>query len=370
MEVKAAGPEMSLWDRLNGGANPKPRIKSQDMVVFTRQMATMLAAGIPLMECLEILQEQAEDRGFQLALGEVVSDVRSGSDLSEALRKHPKLFTRIYVNMVKAGEASGQLEEILDRLAEYAEAAEHLKSEIKSAMMYPVVSMVMICGITLFLLVGIVPRFSKIFKALKVPLPAITKALLLTSDTMRKYWYAWFGGIVAIVVFAIMYFKTEKGARHKDILMVKMPVFGELFKKVAISRFARTFSTLIQSGVPILGALEIVANTAGNKLIEEAVLDASESVRQGETLAKPLARNKIFPPMVTRMISIGEKSGALETLLEKISEFYDQQISATVKSLTSLIEPLMIATMGIIVGTIVLAMFLPIFKIQEALKKK
>lgn len=351
------------------GGKPTPRVSSQDMVVFTRQLATMLSAGIPLMECLEILQEQAEDKGFEYCLGEVVSDVRSGSDLSESLKKHPKVFTRIYVNMIKAGEASGQLEEILNRLAEYQEAAEELKGEIKSAMTYPVISLCLVFGITTFLLVGIVPKFEKIFSALQVELPAITKYLLKLSHSLTTNLKMWAGGLVLVVGSIYGYFRTEMGARHKDILMLKMPVFGDLFRKVAISRFSRTFATLIQSGVPILAALEIVASTSGNKLIEDAVLDSAESVRQGETLAKPLSRGNIFPPMVTRMIAIGEKSGALETLLEKISEFYDQQVHQTVKSLTSLIEPIMIAVMGVVVGGIVLAVFLPIFKIQAALTK-
>ncbi len=355
----------ALW-----GGKPKPRIKSQDLVVFTRQMATMLSAGIPLMECLEILQEQADDPGFKICLEEIVGDVRSGSDLSEALRKHPKVFTRIYVNMIKAGEASGQLEEILDRLAEYQEAAEELKGEIKSAMTYPVVSLCLVIGITIFLIVGIVPRFNKIFQSLKVPLPKITQYLLALSHFMRTKVKIWVGGSLAVIIAIIAFFKTEKGSRVKDILLMKMPIFGELFQKVAISRFSRTFATLIQSGVPILAALEIVASTSGNKLIEEAVLNSAESVRQGETLAKPLSRSKIFPPMVTRMIAIGEKSGALETLLEKISEFYDRQVHQTVKALTSLIEPLLIAFMGIVVGGIVLSVFLPIFGIQKALSKR
>ncbi|RME05082.1 MAG: type II secretion system F family protein [Planctomycetota bacterium] len=366
-------PKKTLWEILNSGIGsgpPKPRIKSQDMVVFTRQLATMLSAGIPLLECLEILQEQAQDPGFKLILEEVVSDVRSGSDLSEALKKHPKIFQRIYVNMVKAGEASGQLEEILDRLAGYQEAAEKLRSEIKSAMMYPTVSLCLVFGITIFLMMVIVPKFDTMFKRMNVPLPGFTKALMFVSTQLRNHWALWFGSFFGSLIAVFAYFKTSQGQRVKDILVINLPVFGDLFRKVAISRFSRTFSTLIQSGVPILGALEIVASTAGNKLIEEAVLEASESVRQGETLAKPLSRSKIFPPMVTRMISIGEKSGALENLLEKISEFYDQQVEATVKTLTSLIEPIMIAIMGVTVGGIVLAIFIPILKMQKAVQKK
>ncbi len=346
------------------------RVKAQDMVVFTRQLSTMISSGIPLVESLEILAEQSSNAGFRLVLDTVVSEVRTGRDLSQAMGVHKKVFPKIYVNMIKAGEASGQLDIVLDRLADYQEAAAALKAEIKSAMTYPIVSLVMVLGITLFLLVFIIPKFEEMFSSMDVELPAITKGLLATSLFLKTNMLIWVPASIGIGVGVFMFSKTDKGCRLKDWLLLNMPVFGTLFSKVTISRFTRTFGTLIQSGVPILGALEIVSETTGNSLVSDAINSASESVRQGESLGEPLAKTKIFPLMVTKMISIGEKSGALETLLEKISEFYDQQVKVTVESLTSLIEPLMIGVMGFLVGGMVMAIFFPIFKMVGSLSGK
>jgi len=354
----------------NAKAALRARVKTQDMVVFTRQMATMISAGIPLVEALEILAEQASNLGFNAALDDVTANVRSGKDLSQALAAHPRIFPMIYVNMVKAGEASGQLETVLTRLAEYQEASAKLKGEIKSAMTYPIVSLIMVLGIALFLLVFIIPKFEEMFNSLNVELPAITRGLLATSLFLKNYFLYWITGVGICCVLLWRWIKTSRGELVKDHVLLKMPIFGPLFSKVAISRFSRTFATLIQSGVPILGALEIVSQTCGNRVVSNAIMEASESVRQGETLGEPLATSGIFPPMVTRMISIGEKTGALETLLEKISDFYDQQVKATVESLTSLIEPLMIGVMGFLVGGMVMAIFLPIFKMVGALSGK
>ncbi len=349
---------------------PTPHVKAEDLVVFTRQFATMIGAGIAVLECLDILMEQAEDPGFKAALRQVIEDVRGGADLSAALGKHPRIWERIYVNMIRAGEASGQLDIILVRLAEYMESTEKLKREIKGAMTYPIISLTMIFGITIFLLVFIIPKFQEIFKALKVDLPLPTVMVLGLSRIMSTYWLQGILILVAAIILIGWWKKTESGGYMWDKLMLKLPIFGQLFQKVALSRFARTFSTLLKSGVAILGALEIVASTAGNRVLEEAINKARDSIRQGEPLAKPLAECPVFPPMVVRMIAIGERSGALEQLLEKISQFYDEQVSATVEALTSLIEPLMIGIMGLVVGGIVLSVFLPIFKIQEALRRK
>lgn len=346
------------------------KVKSQDMVVFTRQLSTMISSGIPLVESLEILGEQTANPGFRLVLETVVSEVRTGKDLSQAMGQHKKIFPKIYVNMIKAGEASGQLDIVLDRLADYQEAAAALKAEIKSAMTYPIVSLVMVLGITLFLLVFIIPKFEEMFSSMDVELPAITKGLLATSLFLKSNVLIWGSASIAMGVGIYMFARTEKGCRIKDWLLLNMPVFGTLFSKVTISRFTRTFGTLIQSGVPILGALEIVSETTGNSLVSDAINKASESVRQGEPLGEPLSRSKVFPLMVTKMISIGEKSGALETLLEKISDFYDQQVKVTVESLTSLIEPLMIGVMGFLVGGMVMAIFFPIFKMVGSLSGK
>ena len=357
-------------DFITGRVSAKnAKVGPSDLILFTRQLATMVGAGIPLLECLEILADQVENEGFQAVLTEVIADIRGGVDFSSALaRWSPQVFPDIYINMIRAGEVSGQLDEILLRLAEYQEAAAKLKAKIKSAMTYPIISIVMILGITCFLLVFIIPKFKDIFTSLNVELPGPTVFLLNVSDFMANEWMTWGGGSIAAFFAYKSYKKTPMGQRHLDWLSLNVPVFGPLFKKVAISRFARTFSTLIESGVPILGALEIVASTAGNKVIEEIVLDASESVRQGDNLATPLANHpQVFPPMVTKMIGIGEKSGALEQLLQKISEFYDQEVETMVEQLTSLIEPIMIAIMGFMVGGMVIAIFLPIFKLQSAL---
>ncbi len=346
---------------------PKARIRSRDLTVFTRQLSTMVAAGIPMLESLEVLAEQADDAGFRHVLNVIVSDVRSGTDLSAAMAKHPVVFKRLFVNMVKAGEASGQIDDILNRLADYAEANDRLKAEIKSAMTYPIVSITMIIGITGFLLLFIVPQFEDIFTKLGAAedLPLPTKILLWISHFLREKAIIWVPALLLIVIGAIAYSKTGGGGYFKDWLVLKLPVLGPLFQKVAISRFARTFSTLLRSGVPILATLEIVATTAGNKVVENAVTQASQNIREGEPLASPLAKSGVFPPMVTRMISIGERSGALETLLEKISDFYDQEVKTTVQQLTSLIEPLMIGVMGFFVGGIVMAVFLPIFGMSQ-----
>lgn len=367
LETKKHGFEI----RLNPFAKGKVKTKKGEIELFTRQLSTMISSGIPLLECLEILREQAETASFERCVERIVDDIRSGSDLSAAMGKYPEVFSEIYVSMVRAGEASGQLDEILQRLAEYLEANAQLKREIKAAMTYPIISLVLVSGITGFLMIVIVPKFKDIFDGLGVELPAFTKMVMSASMWMKTNVKTMMT-LMASSWTALMYWKkkTKSGRTVFDHLAMRAPVFGPLFRKVALSRFSRTFSTLIKSGVPILGALEIVADTAGNTIISGAVRQSLESVRQGQNLADPLSQHWIFPPMVTRMIGIGEKSGALETLLSKISDFYDQQVQASVKSLTSLIEPIMIGIMGFLVGSIVMAVFLPIMKLQQALTPK
>jgi type IV pilus assembly protein PilC len=329
----------------------------------------MIGAGLPVMECLDILAEQADDPGFKASLYKICSDVRTGTDLSSALGRHPRIFSNIYVNMIRAGEASGQLDTILVRLADYMEATESLKRKIKSAMTYPCISLLMIFAITAFLLIFIIPKFEKIFLDMGVSLPLPTRIVLGVSNTVSNPFFMgiFVAVVVGLAVAIIMLKRTRKGRYVWDTMMLKLPVFGGLLQKVAISRFSRTFATLLRSGVAILGALEIVASTSGNAVVEEAVGASREAIRQGEPLARPLADTPIFPPMVVRMIRVGETSGSLEVLLEKISEFYDEQVDATVESLTSLIEPMLIGVMGFVVGGIVLSIFMPIFKMQEAL---
>jgi type IV pilus assembly protein PilC len=355
---------------LFGGGRIRARVSTDDMVLFTRQLSTMISAGIPLLEALEILAEQVDNKGFSSVIGQCVEKVRAGSDLSAALGDYPGVFPAIYVNMIRAGEASGQLDEILNRLAEYQEAAARLRREIRAAMTYPCISLTMIVSIAMFLMLFIVPKFKEIYDGLDVPIPRLTQVTMATAMTLRTHFWEGFLGLVGAVVAFILYSRTEFGGRQLDWVKLQLPVFGPLFRKVALSRFSRTFATLIRSGVPILGALDIVAGTAGNRIVADAVASARESVRQGESLAKPLSESPVFPPMVTRMIAIGERSGALEQLLLKISQFYDEQVEATVESLTSLIEPIMIAFMGVIVGSIVLSVFLPIFRLQQILQPK
>lgn len=349
------------------GVAKRASCRKGELEVFTRQLATMLSAGIPMLEALEILADQAESPGFAYCLDKVVEDIRSGSDLSKALEPHKRVFSHIYVSMIRAGEVSGQIDTILSRLADYLEASAHLRQEIKSAMTYPVISLFLVFGIASFLMIGIVPSFKPVFESLEVELPGLTVMIMDVAFFMKDYWYLIFGGIAALVVGIKMAVKTDKGELIKDALILRVPVFGVLFKKVALSRFARTFSTLVKSGVPILGAMEIVSDTSGNRVISGIVDSARESVKNGESLSEPFMQSTVFPPMVVKMMAIGERSGALDALLEKIAEFYDQQVEAEVNGLTSMIEPIMIAIMGFVVGGIVLAVFLPIFKLQEKL---
>lgn len=361
-----AGAAVAVGGGLGGGSR---KANTAELALFTRQLATMISAGIPLLEAFEILAEQTKEmnKGFGLGLQECADLVRGGTELSEAMNHFPKIFPDIYVNMVKAGEASGQLDVILNRLADFMEATEALKREIKSAMTYPIISLVMILSITGYLLVGVVPKFKKMFDSLHAELPTITKVVMGASRWLQDNFWFVLGGIVVAIIGYTIFVKTPAGKRIKDTFFLKVPVFGPLFQKVAISRFSRTFATLLSSGVPILGALEIVATTSGNSVLEDTLLETRETVRRGESLSSHLATAWIFPPMVTKMIGIGERSGALEQLLTKISEFYDAQVHATVKSLTSLIEPFMLLIMGTVVGVIVLAIFYPILELQKTL---
>jgi len=352
---------------LGGLTKARPSVTKDQLVIFTRQLATMISAGVPLLESLEVLQEQADTPGFRVVLDGVIDSVRGGTDLSTALERFAKVFPSIYISMVRAGEVSGQLDDILVRLAEYLEASAKLKRDIRAAMTYPVISLVLVVGITMFLMVGIVPKFKEIFDTLEIDLPTLTQGVLGVSFALKDHFMMVCAGFAGVAALFVIWKRTAAGRKQWDWIVLHIPVFGPLFQKVALSRFSRTFATLIKSGVPILGALEIVSETAGNRIISDVVDNAKENVRQGHTLAEPLMESKVFPPMVTRMVQIGEKSGSLEQLLEKISDFYDDQVSAAVKTLTSMIEPIMIGIMGFLVGGIVLAVFLPIFELQKQL---
>lgn len=345
----------------------KPKAKSAEVVVFTRQLATMIGAGLSLLESLEVLRDQSETPGMRATCDVLVTEVRGGADLSSAMSQCPKVFDHLYISMVKAGEVSGQMDVILNRLAAYQEETAELRREIKSAMTYPVISMILVIGITLFLMVGVVPTFKGVFESMELELPAITQMVLATSDWLLANIFFMPVAVVATIVGIGAMKRTQRGRLVWDHGMLRLPVFGGLLQKVCLARFSRTFATLIRSGVPILSTLDIVSDTAGNEVVASAVVEARENVRVGQQLSQPLAKRKVFPPMVTRMIAIGERTGALEVLLEKIADFYDSQVKAMVKALTSLIEPLLIAFMGIVVGGVVLSIFAPIMSLIEKL---
>lgn len=339
------------------------KVKLDDLVVFSRQLATMVDAGIPLVGALDILGEQMDNKAFGAVILALRNDVETGSSLSEAIARHKNIFSSLFVNMIKAGESSGMLDEILDRLAEYLEKTNSLQKKVKSALVYPAIVSGMAFCITLLLLLKVIPIFKTIFEGFGAQLPVPTMILLVISDTLRKYFLIIFVVIAGLLFLVSKYIKTEKGRFKVDSILLGMPMFGILFRKVAISKFTRTLSTLIKSGVPILAALEIVGKTSGNKVVERAIDNVRANVREGENIAEPLMRSKVFPPMVVRMVSVGEQAGELEKMLSKIADFYDEQVDTAVSALTSIIEPLIIAFLGIVIGSIVICMFLPIFKI-------
>lgn len=351
--------------RAGGMFGAKKKIKLDDLVVFSRQLATMVDAGIPLVGALDILGEQIENKTLGTVITIMRNDVETGSSLSDALAKHKKVFSPLFVNMVRAGESSGMLDEILDRLAEYMEKTSGLQKKVSSALVYPAIVSSMAVAITLLLLLKVIPIFKGIFEGFGAQLPGPTMFLINVSDILRSYFLFVLAVIIVIVFLLKRYISTEKGKLQFDTMLLKMPIFGILFKKVAISKFTRTLSTLIKSGVPILAALEIVGKTSGNKAVEVAIENVRINVREGESIAEPLTRSKIFPPMVTRMVAVGEQAGELEKMLSKIADFYDAQVDAAVSALTSMIEPIVIAFLGIVIGSIVICMFLPIFKISS-----
>ena len=350
-------------------ASAKAKVKLDDLVVFSRQLSTMIDAGIPLVQALGILSEQADNKTLQGIVSTVRQDIEAGMSFCDALSKHPQVFSELFINMSKAGEASGMLDEVLDRLASYQEKSAALQRKIGSSMVYPIVVLGMAVVITAVLLLKVVPTFKGIFEMLGGKLPLPTQVLIMVSDVFRKnfIWVVIVG--VALFISFKKYISTPKGRYKFDQTLLKLPVVGELFRKVAVASFSRTFSTLVKSGVSILNALEIVGKTSGNKVIEEAISNARTAVREGEPIADPLSRSKVFPPIVCRMIGVGEQTGQLEKMLSKIADFYDEQVDAAVSAMTSLIEPLVIAFLGIVIGGIVIALFLPIFKLSELIAK-
>jgi type IV pilus assembly protein PilC len=348
------------------------KITETDLVLFTRQLATMVDAGLPLVTGLTALYEQADPKkqaGLRRVIGEVSALVQQGDSFYEAISKHPKVFNRLYTSMVKAGETGGLLSEILDRLAMFLESASRLKKKVKSAMTYPVIVLCIALCITTFLIVKVVPVFGEIFKDFGANLPAPTQFLLDLSSFIRGNWY-YIVGIVGGAFFGIRWFLgTERGRQIWDTYKLKLPIFGPLVHKICMTRFARTFAQLIRSGVPILEVMAIVGDTSGNYVVEEAIKKVSADIEKGDHLANSLGREPIFPPMLIRMVGAGEQTGKIDSMLEKMADFWDEEIEAVLNALTSLIEPLLIVVLGVIVGGIVIAMFLPIFKLNDVVSQ-
>ncbi len=340
----------------------QPKVKPKDVVIFTRQFSTMIDAGLPLVQGLTILAEQSENRAMKKILKEITKDVEGGATLADAMRKHPKVFDELFVNLVAAGEVGGILDTILRRLAAYIEKAQKLKGKIKGAMTYPIVVVGIAILVIAVILIFVIPIFQEMFAGFGKALPAPTQFVVNLSNFAKGniHWV-----IIGLVVLAsaFKYFrKTKFGRRATDNLALKLPIFGELLKKVAVARFSRTLGTMIQSGVPIMDALEIVAKTAGNVIIEEIIYEVRASIAEGQNIADPLSENDIFPGMVVQMIAVGEATGALDSMLEKIADFYDDEVDAAVEAMTSMLEPLLLLFLGGSIGGLVISMYLPIFQ--------
>lgn len=347
----------------------KKKIKLEDLAIFSRQLATMVEAGIPVVSALDALAQQMDNRFLQDIVGKARDDVEGGLSFSQALAKHPQVFSVLYVNMIKAGESSGLLDEILTRLATYLEKINSLQRKVKTSLVYPAVVIVIAISITIFLLVKVVPTFKGIFEILGGALPLPTVILLTISDFMRRYFFLGVLGLIVFITLFLRYIRTEKGRYALDAFLITMPIFGPIFRKFSVAKFSRTLSTLVRSGVPILVSLDIVGKACGNKVLEKSIGHAAKAIRDGKSIAEPLRESKVLPPMAVRMISVGEQTGQLEKMLSKIADFYDEQVDAAVSALTSMIEPVVILFLGIVVGGIVLAIFLPIFKITEIIGK-
>lgn len=362
LEEKAAKEGFSL--KLGSGVSEK------DLVVFTRQFGTMINAGLPLIQCLEILSTQSENAALRKSVGEIKVQVEGGSTFSDALRRHPKIFDDLYVNMVHAGEVGGLLDTILGRLSKHIEKAMKLKGQIKSAMVYPAAIVGIAAIVITVLMIWVIPVFEKMFKEMsggKMALPGPTQLVIDMSNFAQGNWYIILGVLVATVVAVKKYYATPQGKLAIDKLLLKTPVFGDLIRKASVAKFTRTLGTLLASGVPLLEALTICAKTSGNKVVEGALLDAKVSISGGKTISEPLAKSGTFPKMVTHMISVGESTGALDNMLGKIADFYEDEVDQAVTNLTALLEPMMMVFLGVTVGFIVVAMYLPIFTMASAI---
>lgn len=340
-------------------------VSSRDMVVFSRQFATMINAGVPILQALQIMCEQTENPKLRRKLYSIRNDIEGGSSLFEGLKKHPDIFDALYTNMVNAGETGGILDSVLLRLAEYIEKAARLKAKIKGAMIYPSVVVTVAVGVIAVILIFVIPTFEQMFRESGGALPAPTQFVIGLSNFVTNNFLLLVAGIIAFFVGFKFFYKWERGKILVDRWVLFLPVFGPLLRKAAVAKFSRTLSTMVSSGVPILNALDIVSRTSGNKTVELGVLDAKRSIAEGQTLAEPLDETGVFPPMVIHMISIGETTGALDSMLSKIADFYDDEVDVAVDSLTALIEPVMIVFLGVVVGGLVVSMYLPIFSIAD-----
>ena len=343
----------------------KKKVNARSVAIFTRQLATMIDAGLPLVQSLEILSAQQESKVFKEIIRQIREDVEGGSTFAGALRKHPGTFNDLYTNLVVAGEEGGILDNILTRLANYIEKAEALKKKVKSALIYPATIVGVAVIVVGILMIFVIPVFETMFKSAGQSLPLPTLIVLTLSKVIKKYVFLFIPAFILFVYLFRKYYQTDRGKMIIDRLLLKLPVFGPLLKKVAVARFSRTLGTLVSSGVPILDGLTIVSRTAGNRAVETAILSARSSIREGETIAEPLGRSGIFPPMVIQMIAVGESTGALDNMLSKIAEFYEEEVDITVANLTSLLEPFLMIFLGVVIGGVVISMYLPIFSLMQ-----
>jgi type IV pilus assembly protein PilC len=343
------------------------KVSAKNLAVFTRQFSVMIDAGLPLVQCLDILGSQEADKNFAAVILSTRTEVESGASLADAMRKHPKTFDPLFTNMIAAGEAGGILDTILKRLATYIEKAVKLQGQVKSAMIYPVAVIVIAGAVVGLILWKVIPTFASLFSGLGASLPMPTRVVIALSDNLVRFFPFLFIGGGAIAYGFKTYYATEKGRRVVDAVTLKMPILGNILRKIAVARFCRTLATLISSGVPILDGLDITAKTSGNAIVEDAILVTRKSIERGETISAPLKETDVFPPMVTQMIGVGEATGALDTMLAKIADFYEEEVDTAVAGLLTLLEPIMIAILGIVVGGIVIAMYLPIFDLISKL---
>jgi type IV pilus assembly protein PilC len=356
-KIKAKSQEIVLFTK---------KIKTKEIVIFTRQFATMINAGLPLVQCLEILSSQQPNPSFKKVLSQIKQDVESGNTFADALGKHPKVFDSLYVNLVGAGEIGGVLDTVLNRLAVYMEKNENLKNKIKSAMTYPIIVLCVAFGVVAVLMIFVIPTFKDMFEQFGSSLPGPTQLVVNLSNLFRQFWWGMVGIIIALIVAFKWIYQQKQGRHYFDKMFLRLPIFGDLLKKVAVAKFTRTLGTMISSGVPIMDGLEITSRTAGNVIVEDAIRSVRTSISEGKSMSEPLEQTGIFPGMVVQMIAVGEATGAMDQMLSKIADFYDEEVDVAVEALTSALEPMLMVFLGGIIGFVVVAMYLPIFQMASA----